>query len=245
MLASLTLAILVISDVSNADVLEERMSWIAKVDARHRLGASLVAAAAVWFGLSGRVQPSTRFIATWDVFALFVLVLAWMTIITTPPHKLRWRAQQQDVSRMVIFVFVVLAACAGLFAVGFLFLANKNIQHPHIVLHLLMSLIAVVSSWLLVHTVFGLRYAHTYYGDPARSNGPRQHAGGLIFPGDRSPDYMDFAYFSFVIGMTFQVSDVQITSRELRQIVLIHGILSFGFNTVILALAINTVATLL
>jgi uncharacterized membrane protein len=221
------------------------LDWIARQDARHRLAISLLAAGLVWFGLRGRVQPSTQSIATWDVFALCVLVLAWLTIITTPRHKLRSRAQQQDVSRTVIFVFVVLAACAGLFAVGFLFFANKSAQRSHIILHLLMSLIAVVSSWLLVHTVFGLRYAHTYYGDPDGPAGPRQHAGGLDFPGGRPPDYMDFAYFSFVIGMTFQVSDVQITSRKLRQLVLLHGMLSFGFNTVILALTINTVSTLL
>jgi uncharacterized membrane protein len=221
------------------------LNWIEKQDARHRLVISLLVAALVWFGLYGRVQRSTQSIATWDVFAFCILALAWMTIVTTPAHKCRSRAQMQDVSRTVIFVFVVVAACAGLFAVGFLFFANKNVQHPHFVLRLLMSLVAVVSSWMLVHTVFGLRYAHTFYGDPDGPAGPQQHAGGLEFPGGRDPDYMDFAYFSFVIGMTFQVSDVQITSREFRKLVLLHGMLSFGFNTVILALTINTVSTLL
>ena len=222
------------------------LNWIEKQDARHRLIISLVAAGLVWFGLHGRVEPSTQSIATWDVFAFCVLVLAWLTIITTPPHKLRSRAQMQDVSRTVIFVFVIMAACAGLFAVGLLFFANKGVlQRPYFFLQLLMSLVAVVSSWMLVHTVFGLRYAHTFYGDPDGPAGPQQHAGGLEFPGGRLPDYMDFAYFSFVIGMTFQVSDVQITSREFRKLVLLHGMLSFGFNTVILALTINTVATLL
>jgi uncharacterized membrane protein len=220
-------------------------NWIAKLDARHRLIISLAAAGAVWFALRSRVQPSTQSIATWDVFALCVLTLAWLTIVTTPPEKLRSRAQVQDVSRTVIFIFVILAACAGLFAVGFLFFTNKGAQHPHFTLHLVMSLFAVVSSWLLVHTVFGLRYAHTFYGDPDGPAGPQQHAGGLIFPGDLPPDYTDFAYFSFVIGMTFQVSDVQITSRDFRKLVLLHGMLSFGFNTVILALTINTVSALL
>jgi uncharacterized membrane protein len=218
--------------------------WIARQDARHRLAVSLIGALVVWFGLQGRVAPSTRSILTWDVFALSVLILAWLTILTTPPHKLRMRAQMQDVSRTVIFIFVLLAACAGLFAVGFLFFANKGTQRPHFTLHLLMSLLAVISSWALVHTVFGLRYAHTFYGDPDGPGG-KSHAGGLVFPGDRLPDYMDFAYFSFVIGMTFQVSDVQITSREFRQLVLMHSMLSFGFNTVILALTINTVSALL
>jgi uncharacterized membrane protein len=182
---------------------------------------------------------------TWDVFGLCVLVLAWLTILTTPPDKLRVRAQMQDSSHIVIFVFVLLAACAGLFAVGFLFL-NKTVvvERSHFFAHLMMVLVAVICSWMLVHTVFGLRYAHTYYGDPDGAAGPKNHAGGLDFPGDREPDYMDFAYFSFVIGMTFQVSDVVITSRDLRQLVLLHAMLSFGFNTVILALTINTVSAL-
>jgi uncharacterized membrane protein len=90
--------------------------------------------------------------------------------------------------------------------------------------------------------MFGMRYAHTYYGDNESSDAP---VGGLEFPGDTSPDYRDFAYFSFVIGMTCQVSDVQITSKSLRTLALIHGILSFCFNTVILALTINTVSGLL
>ena len=223
----------------------QTMNWIAKQDARHRLGYSIVIALVVWFGLRGRVQASTQSIATWDVFALSILLLAWLTILTTPPEKLRARAQMQDVSHIVIFIFVLVAACAGLFAVGFLFL-NKSVvvTRPHFLIHLLMSLVAVICSWALVHTVFGLRYAHTYYGDPDGPTGPRPHAGGLIFPGDREPDYMDFAYFSFVIGMCFQVSDVQVTSRDFRKLVLLHSMLSFGFNTVILALAINTVAAL-
>jgi uncharacterized membrane protein len=221
------------------------VNWIAKQDARHRVVISFLAACVVWFVLRGRVQTSTQSIAAWDVFALCVLVLAWLTILTTPPEKLRARAQMQDLSHILIFVFVLIAACAGLFAVGLLFL-NKAVitQNPHFLIQLFMSLVAVICSWMLVHTVFGLRYAHTYYGDPDGPAGPRTHAGGLEFPGDREPDYMDFAYFSFVIGMTFQVSDVVITSRDFRKLVLVHGMLSFGFNTVILALTINTVSAL-
>lgn len=101
----------------------------------------------------------------------------------------------------------------------------------------------VVFSWLLMHSVFALRYAHNYYGDSLQDHS--RHAGGLEFPGQHPPDYRDFVYFSFVIGMTCQVSDVQVASRMMRRAVLLHGILSFAFNTVILALTINTVSSLL
>jgi uncharacterized membrane protein len=222
------------------------MNWIARQDARHRIVISLVLAILVWFALSRHLQSSTRCIITWDSFAVATLILAWLTIVTTPPDKLRARAQKQDLSHILIFVFVLVTACAGLFAVGFLFFSKQAFAEPsHFWIHLVASLIAVVCSWMLVHTVFGLRYAHTYYGDPDGPAGPMPHAGGLEFPGDREPDYVDFAYFSFVIGMTFQVSDVVITSRDFRKLALVHGMLSFGFNTVILALALNTVSTVL
>ena len=111
-------------------------------------------------------------------------------------------------------------------------------MEQHFIVHLLLTLMTVIFSWTLVHTVYGFRYAHAFYGDSDEPD-VHQHAGGLIFPGDRPPDYFDFAYFSFVVGMTCQVSDVQITSRRMRRITLFHSVLSFGFNTIILALLIN------
>jgi uncharacterized membrane protein len=222
------------------------MNWIAKQDARHRTVIAFLLASAVWFLLSRQLPTPTRCIITWNSFALSVLVLAWMTIITTPPDKLHARAQKQDLSHILIFVFVLVTACAGLFAVGFLFFSKQAFaERSHFLLHLFGSMVAVICSWMLVHTVFGLRYAHTYYGDPDGPTGPISHAAGLEFPGDREPDYVDFAYFSFVIGMTFQVSDVVITSRDFRKLVLVHSMLSFGFNTVILALALSTFSSVL
>jgi uncharacterized membrane protein len=221
------------------------LNLIARQDARHRLALAFLAAAIVFFSMRGHVRFSTNSIASWDTFACCVLVLAWLTILTTPVYKLRGRAREQDVGRLVIFVFVVIAACAALFAVGFLLSVNKAELHGgRLTTHLILALITVIFSWSIVHTVFGLRYAHTFYGD---SDDPKQeqHAGGLIFPGEHIPNYFDFAYFSFVIGMTCQVSDVQITSRPMRRLALLHSVLSFGFNTVILALLINTVSSLL
>jgi uncharacterized membrane protein len=173
-----------------------------------------------------------------------ILALDWLTILTTPLRKIRELAQQQDLSRLLVFLFVVSSACAALLAVGFLISVHKGETRGHLTVHLLLTLLTVISSWMLVHTVFGLRYAHAFYGDSDQP-GVHQHAGGLIFPGDRPPDYFDFAYFSFVVGMTCQVSDVQITSRHMRRLTLVHSVLSFGFNTIILALLINTVSGLL
>jgi uncharacterized membrane protein len=217
---------------------------ISRQDARHRLGLGLATGAAVYFAARGHLRPWSAAIAGWNAAALVIIVLDWVTILTTPQRKIRQLAQQQDLSRFLVFLFVVITASAALFAVGFLVSVKRSQTHEHFVVHVLLTLMTVVFSWTLVHTVYGLRYAHAFYGDSDESGG-HQHAGGLIFPGDRPPNYFDFAYFSFVIGMTCQVSDVQITSRRMRHIALVHSILSFGFNTMILALLINTVSSLL
>jgi uncharacterized membrane protein len=213
-------------------------------DARRRLVLGVVAGVVVFFAARGSLRLWSAAIAGWNAFAAMILVLDWLIIWATPQRKIRERAQQEDLSRLLIFIFVVVAACAALFAVGFLIRAHKDQIGGHLVIHLLLTLSTVISSWALLHTVYSLRYAHAYYGD-SDEPGVHQHAGGLLFPGDRPPNYFDFAYFSFVVGMTCQVSDVQITSRRMRRITLIHSILSFGFNTLILALLINTVSGLL
>lgn len=213
---------------------------IARMDARHRMLGGLMVAAIVGVVVRTHAVWSAA-LAIYDSFAFVVLALMCLTIALTPVDRIRAVAQRQDVGRTVIFAFVVIVACAALFAVAFLIRHAK--PEPHLTIHLLLALATVVLSWLLMHAVFGLRYAHNFYGDS--ENDADKHAGGLDFPGEIAPDYRDFAYFSYVIGMTCQVSDVQITSCEMRRLVLLHGILSFGFNTVILALTINTVSSLL
>ena len=214
---------------------------IAKMDAHHRLLLGFVLAAVV--GLSLRTHALwTASLATYDTFAFAILGLIWVTVTLTPQDEIRAVAQGQDVGRTVIFIFVIIVACAALFAVAFLIRSGKP-EEQHLSIHLLLALATIVLSWLLMHAVFGLRYAHRFYDDSAID--AEKHAGGLQFPEEDLPDYRDFAYFSFVIGMTCQVSDVDVTSREMRRLALLHGILSFGFNTVILALTINTVSSFL
>src|SRR5881275_3381644 len=217
------------------------LQTIAKMDAHHRLLLGFILAALV--GLALRTQALWMVsLATYDAFAFVILGLIWVTVTLTPLEQIRAVAQRQDVGRTVIFIFVIFVACAALFAVAFLIRSGKP-EERHLSIRLLLALATVVLSWLLMHSVFGLRYAHKFYDDSV--NSVEKHAGGLKFPEDDLPDYRDFAYFSFVIGMTCQVSDVNVTSREMRRLVLVHGILSFGFNTVILALTINTVSSFL
>jgi len=221
--------------------MERTLEAIAKMDAHHRLLLGFIVAAVVGLALHTHALW-TASLASYNAFAFAILGLIWVTIVLTPQEQIRAVAQRQDVGRTVIFIFVIIVACAALFAVAFLIRSGKP-EERHLSIHLLLALATVVLSWLLMHAVFGLRYAHRFYGDSTTS--AEKHAGGLKFPEDELPDYRDFAYFSFVIGMTCQVSDVNVTSREMRRLVLLHGILSFGFNTVILALTINTVSSFL
>ena len=217
---------------------------ISHQDAHHRLGLALVVTAVVGIVLwaTGRFPWQTQVVSDWLAFALTTLILVWTTILNAHPRNFKHTARIQDSSRVVIFLLVITGALASLFAVLILldFLEENPQQNP--TQHIVLSMVAVVSSWVLVHTLFTLRYAHLYYGDNPSLNHP---IGGLDFPQEPEPDYLDFAYFSFIIGMTSQVSDVQITARRLRRLALLHGVLSFAFNTLIIALSINVVAGLL
>ena len=122
--------------------------------------------------------------------------------------------------------------------------AAKELQGGEAFRHVALATVTVVSSWLLVHTMMALHYAHVFYC-PCEGSTDDSHSVGVTFPEEEEPDFLDFAYFSFVIGMTCQVSDVQVTAARMRRIVLLHSLLSFAFNTVILAFSINLAATLL
>jgi uncharacterized membrane protein len=215
--------------VKMMDFITGHRSW-------HRIILGGVAGGFVLFFLR-HCSAEIDIIAAWDVFAFCVLVAAWLTIRMTPRPMVCDRAGKEDFTRSVIFVFVVVAACASLFAVAFLISVGSAA-------YLMLGLATVVLSWSLIQTVFALHYAHEFYGH-------RSQAGeNLLFPvpvdgpKEYMPDYFDFAYFSFVIGMTFQVSDVQITSPRIRRLAFVQSVLAFAFNTIILALLINIVSDL-
>jgi uncharacterized membrane protein len=175
----------------------------------------------------------------WDTFSLCMIIMSWITFYITNSKQIRAQASIQDPSRAIIFMIVLIATIASFLAV-LLLLVSKKDGNNGAEYRIPIAITGMLFSWFLIHTTFALRYAHIYYGD--HETKPNTHAAGLEFPDDDKPEYLDFAYFSFVLGMTFQVSDVQITSKRLRKLAMFHGLLSFGFNTVMIALTINLVA---
>jgi uncharacterized membrane protein len=132
-----------------------------------------------------------------------------------------------------VFAFAVASSAFSLFAAAFVLRKCKAFPPAEQMTWTLLALAAVALSWVLTHTLYTLRYAHLYYR--------RKNPGGLTFPGDDPPSDIDFAYFAFTVGMCFQVSDVVVACTRLRRAVLLHAVISFVYNTTILALALNLV----
>jgi uncharacterized membrane protein len=215
-----------------------------KLDAHSRLFVALVVSMIVFVLTIGRLQWSVQAITVWNVFAWIVTLLAWTRILLAGAKTSVQTAKLQDSARFAIFLFVIFASVASLASVAVLIAGSKGLGRKTLFEHLMLAAATVVSSWFLIHTVFAMHYAHGFYHD--EDEGPGfSSAGGLEFPNEKEPDFLDFAYFSFVIGMTCQVSDVQVSSHSMRRLALVHGLLSFVFNTVILALSINLASGLL
>jgi len=212
-------------------------------DANHRFVLACMLAVATFLGLHHHAF-AVQFIGAWDIFSLSIVTLAWTVMLTKDPYEVRREARFQDASATVIFVITVAAAAMSLFAVIILLGGAKNPSAPGFVAHIVLAISAIGLAWTLVHTLFGIHYARLYYIDAPKKKRDAIE-GGLIFPNDKNPDYVDFAYFSFVIGMTCQVSDVQICSKTLRRMATVHGLISFAFNTAVLAMFVNIVASLI
>ena len=185
------------------------------------------------------IDVLTHLLISWEVFCMCLIIMEWITFSTTTIQQIRRQSSLQDSSRMVIFLIILVATLSSFLAILLLVVTKEKFKNQQD-LHLIISVAGLILSWFLIHTIFTLRYAHIYYDDDERD--PTTHAAGLSFPEDEAPDYMDFAYFSFVLGMTFQVSDVEIQSKKIRRLAMWHGMLSFGYNTIMIALTINMIA---
>lgn len=177
----------------------------------------------------------------WDFFALTYMIISIAVFARVPQAKIAERCAKEDLRSWLLFLIVVLVCVICLGVVLSFFEARKDWQVASWISSVV-GIGAIAFSWAVVHLSFTFRYAHLFYGDQNKQFS--KHANGLTFPDDDKPDYFDFAYFSFVIGMTFQVSDVVITGKGVRRLVLLHSIISFVFNTVIIAMTISELVSM-
>jgi uncharacterized membrane protein len=185
---------------------------------------------------------TTRAILAWDFGVFVFLALSAFLFTIERMDRIASDAAAQEEGEWTIFWLTMAAVAFSFAAIITEFAETKQLAPELRGIHIGLVALTLFVSWLMTHTSFAFRYAHEYYEINPDGGGI---AGGLDFPGEKRPDYLDFVYFSLVLGMTFQVSDVGITSRKLRRLATVHGLLSFLFNTIILALSVNIAAGLL
>jgi uncharacterized membrane protein len=196
----------------------------------------MLGGAATGVAVSQFTLPTAAVLLGWDVSVVIFLGSAWSAVWRLDPGSTARLAKREDPSSAVAELVIVGAGTAMLGAVGFALVRASHATGGTKAYLIALGVLSVVLSWTVLHTVFMLRYARAYYSDPV---------GGIEFGESEPPAYLDFAYFSFTIGMTFQVSDTNTTSKPVRRIVLHHALLSYLFGAVLLGLAINVIATLL
>jgi uncharacterized membrane protein len=203
------------------------------VYARPRTFLSIATGIVAFFLLPGSLRLVTRLLISWDIFIALYLVLVYTMMLRSGLAYIKRNAVLQDDGRFLILLVTALGAFASVGAIVFELGAGHRGTSE-----LTLGTVTIALSWAAVHTAFALHYAHEFY----RGAKP----GGLDFPKgheDEPPDYWDFVYFSFVIGMTAQVSDVGVTDRIIRRTATVHGIISFVYNTALVALMVNIAAS--
>ena len=177
-------------------------------------------------------RTATRLLVGWDIYVGLYLALVAHLMSGAEIERIRARAAVEDEGQFAILMLTVVAALASLGAI----FSELGIGAGRRPAHVVLAAFTILLSWAFIHTIFALHYAHEFYDEDI--------GGGLAFPGgETEPDYWDFVYFSFVIGMTSQVSDVGVTHKEIRRTVAAHGVVSFVFNAALLALTVNIAAS--
>jgi uncharacterized membrane protein len=177
---------------------------------------------------------STRIIVGWDAGVALYLALVYLVMAHGSIAEIRRRAAINDEGAIALLVLTAAAALASLVAV------LAELGHSPGPYQIALSIATILLSWTFMHTMFALHYLHEFYGQ-----GTDDRLGGLVFPGSEDPDYWDFLYYSLVVAMTAQVSDIQITSKTIRRLTTLHGAISFFFNATVLALTVNIVSSLM
>lgn len=175
----------------------------------------------------------------WVTFASTFIVTSVIIFFKLKVSEIEKKANDEDGSRIFVFISILLSSFASMLTVLLLMLSDSMKTNQAVTV--LVAILGIMVSWILVHIIFTFHYANMFY---AKQSDITSDDKPLNFPGNSKPDYLDFAYFSFVIGMTFQVSDVEIASQKIRRLALVHALLSFTLNTFVVALTINLIAGL-
>lgn len=205
---------------------------------RHwRLGAGVVVGAAGWFGAQELGWPgATPMLAGWVSGAVVFLGLTWQLLLTADEARVKARAALEDEKTPVILLVILAAVLASLGGIVMAMIETKTGTSFEKILVASLAGLTLVSSWLVMQTVFVIHYAHRHFG------GSKKEVFG--FSGDAPKTYMDFVYLSFCIGATFQVSDMEVNTTRLRNLITAHAAAAYFYNTAILALGINIIAGL-
>ena len=208
--------------------------------ARPKLYLAIAAGILAYLMTPSTLPGHPNLVVAWDAAAIVYIAIAFYIFETHDTARIRSLASSEDETRATFFIIVLMAAIASFWSVIGLIGEAKHVEGAVKIIYLALAGVAIVGSWLVVQIVFTLHYAHGFY----RAGGTEEK-GGLSFPGDDEPDYWDFLYFTTSIGAASQTSDVSITAKGVRRLVTLHAILSFVFNTTVVALAINLAASLL
>jgi uncharacterized membrane protein len=234
-------------DSSALDRHRQRWLPIRYVRARPRLFLCAVLGVLVSLVMPEVWRPTTRALVAWNAATIAFLCSIIVMMLRATHTTIRRNAALQDEGQFLILSLVILAAVASIGAIVAELGSVKDVTGIVKGLHLGLAFLTIVSAWSFVHVMFALHYAHEYY-DEWRSHpeAKPQMRGGLDIPGsDDCPDYLDFLYFSFVIGVASATADINIASRSIRRVALVHCVLAFFFNLAILGLTINIAAGLI
>jgi uncharacterized membrane protein len=212
---------------------------------RPRLYLGAAAGLIMLVALPATLSVPMRGIIAWNVGGLAYLLSTFRLMNGSRVENIRARAAGQDDGRHVVLMLILLAIVASFAAIVGLINEAKAAKEFWKVAYVTLAGLTIFVSWMVTQVAFTLHYAHEYYAPTAPGSGPPVSAAGLIFPNDNAPDFWDFFYFATSIGATSQTSDVAIKSKALRRLVAFHAIISFFFNTTVLALTINLAASLI
>ena len=204
----------------------------------------LLVALTLWM-MPNPLRASTRGVISWDAAALTFIVLMMMMMRGSDVGKIQATAAEQDEGQGLTLLLSTLAAAVSVLGIAAELGIAKADSEPTKALRVGLAFATIAISWFFIHLIFAIHYAHEYYSPETCPDQEGHHErGGLGFPGDEQPDYWDFVHFAVIIGVASQTADVSFTRKPLRHIGTVHGLLSFVFNTVVLALTINLLAGL-